>query len=207
MCTRGPARLTRLLRGSAHHHTFERGNDAQEVIHLEIRRFGQSGQRARVVRRIGQHCARRSRGIVSTGGDVSDRVLGAHGVLGPHQSDGGPLRRRTAGSSSPRRAASSRSFDRLADPTPTVVRRPAHPGPQLLGPRPARPGARPRASRPTPYVYVLYTYDAPIGRHGAALGHGRRDVRRLPDAARGRRATAASSAAGCRGLHGRRQHR
>ena len=57
------------------------------------------------------------------------------------------------------------------DTTPTVFADLRTEGPQLLGPRPARPGARPRTSRPSPYVYVLYTYDARDRRHRAALGH------------------------------------
>ena len=54
-------------------------------------------------------------------------------------------------------------FDNLTRHDADGLRRPAHQGPQLLGSRPARPGARTRTSRPMPYVYVLYTYDAAIG--------------------------------------------
>ena len=87
-------------------------------------------------------------------------------------------------------------FDSLTDTTPTVFADLRTEGPQLLGPRPARAGARPRASRPARTSTSLYTYDAPIGgtapRWGIA-GH-RRAARRRP----GRRPTAASSAAGSR---------
>ena len=74
-------------------------------------------------------------------------------------------------------------FDSLSRPDADRVRRPAHRGLQLLGPRPARPRARPATSRPTPYVYVLYTYDAAIGGPTPRWGTPGAIRRRLPDAA------------------------
>ena len=51
----------------------------------------------------------------------------------------------------------------------------------------------------TPYVYVLYTYDArPSEATAPALGHAGCDLGRVPDAAWRRHRTAVSSAAGCR---------
>ena len=54
------------------------------------------------------------------------------------------------------------------------LRRPAHERPQLLGPRPARAGARPELPDRRPYVYVLYTLRRRDRRRRAALGHARR---------------------------------
>ncbi len=59
-------------------------------------------------------------------------------------------------------------FDNPTDTTADAVRRPERQRPQLLGPRAARHGPRTRTSRPTPSVYVLYTYDHVLGTPGGA---------------------------------------
>ena len=51
-------------------------------------------------------------------------------------------------------------FDGLGDTDRHGLGRPAHEGPQLLGPRPARHGPRSLTSPSTRWIYVLYTHDA-----------------------------------------------
>ena len=90
--------------------------------------------------------------------------------LGPDEADGRPLR--------PGRPRVRRREERphqglrlaLGDTTPTDVRRPAHEHPQLLGPRPARPGAAPELPRRRPTSTCSTRYDAADRRHAAALG-------------------------------------
>ena len=68
-------------------------------------------------------------------------------------------------------------FDNLNDPTAVDLRRPQHERSPLLGPRPARPGARPAVhDRPAVRVRALHARRRDR-RHGAAVG------RRLPHAA------------------------
>ena len=98
-------------------------------------------------------------------------------------------------------------FDSLADTTPTTfadLRTKVHNfhdrGVLGLALDPAFPAK--------PYVYVFYTHDARDRRHGAALGHAGRDVRRLPDAARRdrrrlRRERPGVAPDGCRRRHDR----
>ena len=76
-------------------------------------------------------------------------------------------------------------FASLTATTPTVFADLSRGGRRLLGPRPPRDGARSRFPT-TPYVYVLYTYDAPIG--GTRRPPGTTPARALP----ARRPTAAS---------------
>ena len=73
-------------------------------------------------------------------------------------------------------------FDNLSDPTPTHLRRPEHERAQLLGSRHARLRARPRLPGESLRVRPLR---ARCGdrRHRAPLGHRRRALRPLPDAA------------------------
>ena len=54
-------------------------------------------------------------------------------------------------------------FPNLTTNTYTVVGRPAHGGPQLLGPRAARPARSIPNFATNNYIYVLYSYDAVIG--------------------------------------------
>ena len=88
-------------------------------------------------------------------------------------------------------------FDGLERPDADDLRRPAHQRAQLLGPRPARPGARIPNFPTTPYVYVLYTLDAAIG--GTPPRWGRSAAPATAARPRpARRPTAASSPAGSR---------
>ena len=73
-------------------------------------------------------------------------------------------------------------FDSLTDTTPDRVRRPADEGPQLLGSRPARAGARSRTSRRTRTSTSSTRYDAAIGGTAPRWGTAGRP-RRLPDPA------------------------
>ena len=83
------------------------------------------------------------------------------GVHGAHQPDRRPVRLRRARL----RRREERPDQGLRQPRrhdADGLRRPAHAGRRLLGPRPARARARP--DFPTsPYVYVLYAVDAPPG--------------------------------------------
>ena len=74
-------------------------------------------------------------------------------------------------------------FDSPVGPAARRLRRPAHPGAQLLGPRPARAGAGPGLPGQPVRVRALHPRRGDR-RHRAALGHGGRDVRWMPDAAR-----------------------
>ena len=71
-------------------------------------------------------------------------------------------------------------FDGLGDTTPDHLRRPAHPGAQLLGSRAARP--RPRPGLPGGAVRLRRLHPRrPDRRHRAALGVARRVGRRCPN--------------------------
>ena len=157
----------------------------------------------RVGRRRGPGAAGRATGAWR--GERAPRELRGGGrLLRTDRADDGPVLRRRArvrrreerprqGLRQPRRLDADR------------VRRPADQGPQLLGPRPAGTRARPRLPRRA-YVYVLYTYDAPIWRTPRpALGHAGHDRRRLPGPAgadrrrlRGQRPALAARGAGRR---------
>ena len=94
-------------------------------------------------------------------------------------------------------------FDSLADTDAHRLRRPAHAGAQLLGPRPARAWRSTRASRPARTSTCSTRYDAAIGGTRAAVRHRRRDAaRRRPGATdrrlRGQRAAVAADGLGQR---------
>ena len=153
---------------------------AEHEVRVPGVREGELRRRLRL-RRTGRQ--RRHRGhLQDPDRPPAARVLGVHRLPGPDPAD------QPAFSPDGRVFVAEKSglikvFDSLDDTTPTVVRRPAHGGPQLLGPRAARPGARPGVPGQALRVRPLHLRRGDR-RARRRAGESRRVERRLPHPAR-----------------------